>query len=680
VADSLFDASHGLSFDELARLREYLQRILKTADGSLRFFRVEATGGFTHKVTLGQPATDWSKSSTATCLAFLKETDRLGDKPWSGEAGLIEEIIESDWNSAQLGENNPFTVSFLLEALDDLGGAKALSAKQLKIVRGKLTLLEENLLETGERGGVSLQEYASTAFLTYKAVAALDQWGHLKGELSTAVNEWVWNHLYKESVLVSFSSPDADVFEVAYSILVASKVTPLEQMAPDQRFLLRSAIEQFFDAQRDDGTWPRSRPLFVYPKYGHAYCFDYELLAAMLSDRQLRHYVYERLGKLRCAAEGLDERKYPLTPSGVDGGAYGWASGHHGADPRPESWSTASALQFCFGLNDLVAEAIRIATFEDVGADYQAPKRAADEKPSLPETFLDSRIQRDDGSILSLKKTLRDRFIAPLLEERHRLEFGKPLPEGTPSSAILYGPPGTSKTELAQIVADKLGWPLLKLDPSHLTRNGLDQVHAEADRLFGMFQQCESIVLLLDEFDELMRDRENGELETRFLTTAMLPKLTTLGKQRRVVYMVATNHLERFDAAIRRPGRFDRVIPVMPPTIEAKRAKWSALDDGLKQVEELGDEEAKEATAALSDLTFGEAKELNEELKALFKRFKSHSEKRDRKTHGAFVAAGNRCTLRQQVASNSGGGGGGDGTWKSEISSLRDRIRLGIKN
>lgn len=676
MADSLFDASHGLGFEELARLREHLQRILRTAEGSLRFFHVPATGGFTHKVTPGEPPTDWSKSSTATCLAFLKRTDSLDEEPWNGEAQLIEEIVDSDWNSAQLGENNAFTVSFLLEALDYLGGKRTLDSGQLKTVRSKLKLLEANLLETGERGGVSLQEYASTAFLTYKAVAALDSWGRLGGELSDAVNEWVWNHLYKESVLVAFSSPDADVFEVAYSILVASKVTPLDRMAPDQRFLLRSAIEQFFEAQHDDGTWPRSRPLFVYPKYGHAYCFDYELLAAMLGDRQLRHYVYERLGKLRCAAEGLDERKYPLETTS-EGSVYGWASGHHGADPRPESWSTASALHFCFELNDLVAEAIRIATFKDVGADYSAPKPSVDEKPDLPEEFLDSRIQRDDGSTLSLKKTLRDRFVAPLLKEHHQLEVGKPLPPGTPSSAILYGPPGTSKTELAQIVAEKLGWPLLKLDPSHLTRNGLDQVHAEADRLFGMFQQCESIVLLLDEFDELMRDREDGELETRFLTTAMLPKLTTLGKQRRVVYLVATNHLERFDAAIRRPGRFDRVIPVMPPTIEAKRARWGALDDGLKRVETLGDEETKEATAALSDLTFGEAKELNEDLEALAKRFKTQSDKRARKTFEAFVAAGNRCTLRQQVASNSDDDG--DGTWKNEIVSLRDRIRLGTR-
>ena len=85
--------------------------------------------------------------------------------------------------------------------------------------------------------------------------------------------------------------------------------------------------------------------------------------------------------------------------------------------------------------------------------------------------------------------------------------------------------------------------------------------------------------MLLDEFDELVREREvAGEYQSRFLTTAMLPKLQGLSNRRRLVYLIATNHPEQFDAAIRRPGRFDMVLPVMPPTLGAKRAKWGSPD------------------------------------------------------------------------------------------------------
>jgi SpoVK/Ycf46/Vps4 family AAA+-type ATPase len=260
------------------------------------------------------------------------------------------------------------------------------------------------------------------------------------------------------------------------------------------------------------------------------------------------------------------------------------------------------------------------------------------------------------------------RFIEPLLAARDRLEHGKPLPADTPSSAIFYGPPGTSKTELAILIAKSLGWPLLALDPSHLTRQGLDQVHAEANKLFSMLQQCERIVVLLDEFDELMRDREGkSDLESRFLTTAMLPKLTALSKERCLVYLVATNHLERFDAAIRRPGRFDLIVPVMPPTLQAKRVKWPDLAAALEKIGTLGEEELAESKAALSDLTFSETKDLAKQIEG---------NDDPGKLSDAFVKAGKDCTLRQQVASDAEDGGG-DGTWRTQILDQRGRIRLG---
>jgi hypothetical protein len=669
VPDSSLDASHSLSFEELAQLRAHLKRTLGVADRSLRKFHVPATGGFTHKIdpAASSPPSKWSKSSTATCVSFLRATGRLDDEDWSQErARLTAQIAKCKWKSAGLKEDNPFTVAFLLEALADLGMVEALSVAQQAKIESKVDLLI-GAISAEEAGGVRLQDYDATAFLTFKAVSALKSWDRLDS-VSGDVIRWAWNHLNRESVLVSSGSPDGDVFEVAYSVLVASAVTRLDRMTPQQRFLLHHAIGQFFSAQHEDGSWPRSRPLFVYPAYGHAYCFDYELLAAMLKDPQLRPLIYGRLGELRRAAEGLDARKYPLESPDSDGrSAYGWSSGHHGTDPRPESWSTASALHFCFELNDLVAEGIRIAAFHYAGAPYLPPRKTPPASPALPESFLDSRIQLEGNSHAGLKGQMNDRFIKPLLVARDRLQHGKPLPSDTPSSAILYGPPGTSKTELATLIAKALGWPLLPLDPSHLTRQGLDQVHAEANKLFTMLQQCEQIVVLLDEFDELMRDREGSDLESRFLTTAMLPKLTALSKERCLVYLVATNHLERFDAAIRRPGRFDLIVPVMPPTLQAKRAKWPGLTTALEQIESLGEEELEASKAVLSDLTFSEAKDLNRAIDGLAD---------PTKLHDAFTKAGKACTLRQQVASDAEEGAG-DGTWRTQILDQRGRIRLG---
>src|SRR5262249_40909569 len=135
------------------------------------------------------------------------------------------------------------------------------------------------------------------------------------------------------------------------------------------------------------------------------------------------------------------------------------------------------------------------------------------------------------------------------------------MSDETPMSAILFGPPGTSKTELAKIISKYLNWPLLPVDPSYLGQEGTDKAQAMANRLFGMLAIAEQIVVLLDEFDELGRSRtRNEDLLSRFITTTMLPKLSAINKERRIIFLLATNFIGSFDAAFRRGGRFDMLL------------------------------------------------------------------------------------------------------------------------
>ncbi len=63
----------------------------------------------------------------------------------------------------------------------------------------------------------------------------------------------------------------------------------------------------------------------------------------------------------------------------------------------------------------------------------------------------------------------------------------------------------------------------------------------------------------------------------RFLTTSMLPKLALLWEQRRVLFFVATNNIDKADPAIRRSQRFDAAIFTAPPSFSAKKARLEAL-------------------------------------------------------------------------------------------------------
>jgi hypothetical protein len=92
-----------------------------------------------------------------------------------------------------------------------------------------------------------------------------------------------------------------------------------------------------------------------------------------------------------------------------------------------------------------------------------------------------------------------------------------------------------------------LGWPVLSVDPSYLVEEGLDRIQALASRLFRMLTMTEQVVVLLDEFDEMGRDRARAdELLSRFITTAMLPKLASINDQRKIVFLLATNYISGF--------------------------------------------------------------------------------------------------------------------------------------
>lgn len=660
---------HGLGFDELKELREYLESLLGSAPRSLRHFQEDAYNGFLHQDDGRDrsPEDPFSKASTSTCVAFLRAAGTLEDiVPATKHLALRERMIDGDeqgeWKSAGLRKDNPFTVSFLLEAIHVLGGLEGVDPDRSGVVEEKLSGLEKRLTTSG---GLAIDEYDPTAFLTYKALRVLKLWRTPEREALEKIRDWTWDHLARESMLIASGNPDADVFELAYSVLSASAALELHEMTPRERWMMRYALDQFFERQLDDGTWPRSRPLFLYPNLGYAYCFDYELLVSMLADRQVTGMIFGRIKELRKAANALDDRRFPLRPAAAGEGepVYGWSSGHHGRKRQAESWATASVFHFCLELDQLVSEAIRRDVFDYVGVPYDPPHDAAS-AAELPSDFLDSTVKRGEAR-RSLKQVVAEHFLGPLVQARDHVREGRKFPDDVAISAILYGPPGTSKTEIAKSIAKSLGWPLLPLDPSHLTRHGLDEVHREADTLFGRLQYCDQIVVLLDEFDELVREREESELHSRFLTTAMLPKLTALSDRRRLVYLVATNHLEQFDAAIRRPGRFDVILPLMPPNLSAKLNKWPVLAKALDLL--IGEEDTIDrptAESVVTDLTYLEAKELVKRL-AIAETAKAVSD--------TISRAGDSSTVRQALAESEPEAGG---DWAVRMTQLESRIRI----
>ncbi|HTV54772.1 MAG TPA: ATP-binding protein [Terriglobia bacterium] len=584
----------GLDFSKLASLRLRSQQILEDQVASLEYFACD--GGYQQY----KGKDKISVSSSATCVLSLVATGEWKASKAETKA-LLEKLIAKK-TSAGLPDDNPFTVAWILEAVTALQEQHSDPLEPNTIAR--IAEMELILQGAAKSGGVSIGNYPSTAYLTQLVVRALRHRSKLTEDLEKAVNSWAWGELPYQIGLVQAKSKTADAFAVAYLVMLVTAVTPRYETTPEQTSIQRAGLKIFFDCQRkDDGTWPLSRPLFHYEKFGNAYCYEYEMLTQLLSEPRLEDLLLDYLPNLSAAVDSVSQSAYS-----VKEGIQAWTSGHHPQLKFPESWATASVYHFVHVLDRLLAEAVRRELFHYL--DLPFPDTVArDDKAVFAQAFLDSIIVVDNKP-RPLRDFLLEGFVKPLAAEADGIAKGLKFKKGTPRSAIFFGPPGTSKTELSKEIAKFLGWPHLSVDPSFLLRNGMDGIQAEANTIFRMLEETERVAVLFDEFDEFVRERGSSDAQqfSRLLTTAMLPKLASIHKRATLVFIIATNNIQQFDLAIQRPGRFDRVVQIMPPTYAAKVMKkdWGADEnvDIEERLKTLGVTIDDQITKPLEDLTF----------------------------------------------------------------------------
>ena len=491
---------------------------------------------------------------------------------------MIGNRSKRPWTSAGLKRNNPFSLSFIAEGVLDLGLAEDYPDKEThektiktEIVPLLLRHIKRPHALLAAAGGVSIDPCPPSAYLTQLAFRVLRRCHEEYGEIVGPIRAWARAEMNRQVALISTNSRIADPMQLAYAVIVATEAVKDEQLSPEEKRLVRHSLRIFFQSQQVDGSWPPSQPIFHYPRVGNAQCFSYELLTQLLNCEPLQDELLEYLPQFELATAQLSHTSYDLGRSGI-GAAVGWASGHHPQIAGPESWSTACVYDFVHSLDRLVAEAIRRSLFSEFRLTYTSPEKNHGQKDlnSFASDFLDAPL-KVDGKTKSLRETLKERFVIPISLGIPDISKGGRLPQLTPMSAILFGPPGTSKTQLAKLIAKYLGWPLLTVDPSYLVQDGMEQLYTRANHLFSMLAATEQIVVLLDEFDEMGKSREEAkDMLSRLITTSMLPKLAAINEQRKIVFLLATNFVANFDTAFSRPGRFDMIVQVMPPTTESK--------------------------------------------------------------------------------------------------------------
>ena len=143
-----------------------------------------------------------------------------------------------------------------------------------------------------------------------------------------------------------------------------------------------------------------------------------------------------------------------------------------------------------------------------------------------------------------------------------------------PKGVLIVGPPGTGKTLLARAVAGEAGVPFFSLTGSDFVEMFVGVGAARVRDLFMQAVKNAPSIIFIDELDAIGKARGvsmlTGNDEREQTLNQLLAEMDGFDPNQGVIIMAATNRPEILDAALLRPGRFDRQILVDRPDIKGR--------------------------------------------------------------------------------------------------------------
>ncbi|UJO19671.1 ATPase family protein [Fulvia fulva] len=133
-----------------------------------------------------------------------------------------------------------------------------------------------------------------------------------------------------------------------------------------------------------------------------------------------------------------------------------------------------------------------------------------------------------------------------------------------PKGALLYGPPGCSKTLTAQAVANMYNFNFIAVKGAELVSMYVGESERAIREVFRKARTAAPCVIFFDEIDAIGSDRDSGTRGLNVLTT-LLNEMDGFESLRDVFILAATNKPETLDPALMRPGRFDSHVYLGPP-------------------------------------------------------------------------------------------------------------------
>ena len=145
-----------------------------------------------------------------------------------------------------------------------------------------------------------------------------------------------------------------------------------------------------------------------------------------------------------------------------------------------------------------------------------------------------------------------------------------------PRGVLLVGPPGTGKTLLARAIAGEAGVPFFSMAASEFVELFVGVGASRVRDLFRQAKEKSPCIVFIDEIDAVGRQRGagigGGNDEREQTLNQLLTEMDGFADNSGVILLAATNRADVLDAALTRPGRFDRRIDVSLPDRRGREA------------------------------------------------------------------------------------------------------------
>lgn len=182
------------------------------------------------------------------------------------------------------------------------------------------------------------------------------------------------------------------------------------------------------------------------------------------------------------------------------------------------------------------------------------------EKPNI--TF------NDVGGLKFVKEEIKKAIIYPFKHPEIYEMYGKKAGEGI----LLYGPPGCGKTYIAKAAAGESNASFISIKSSDIFSKWLGESEKNIKKVFEIARENAPSIVFIDEIDALGTKRSGTySIYAKRVVNELLMALDGIDtKKEDVLILAATNEPWAVDPALRRPGRFSKLIFVSPPDHEAR--------------------------------------------------------------------------------------------------------------